>query len=44
LKRRGREILLMPENSDFAPIVVNSASTELSIEGVAVGLLRRGET
>jgi repressor LexA len=44
LKRRGREIQLMPENSDFAPIVVNSASTELSIEGVAVGLLRRGET
>ena len=42
LKRRGREIVLLPENSEFAPIVVNVADTDLSIEGVAVGLLRTG--
>jgi repressor LexA len=43
LKRRGREIVLLPENSDFDPIVVNPAHTEVAIEGVAVGLLRAGE-
>jgi len=42
LKRRGREILLMPENSAFEPMVVNPADTDMSIEGVAVGLLRTG--
>ncbi len=42
LKRRGREIVLLPENSEFAPIVVNVADTDLSIEGLAVGLLRTG--
>ncbi len=42
LKRRGREIVLVPENSEFEPIVVNSARTDLAIEGVAVGLLRTG--
>lgn len=42
LKRRGREIVLLPENSAFAPMVVNPADTDISIEGVAVGLLRTG--
>ncbi|MGH8798769.1 MAG: transcriptional repressor LexA [Casimicrobiaceae bacterium] len=42
LKRRGREISLIPENSAFEPIVVNPAHTEMAIEGVAVGLLRAG--
>ena len=42
-KRRGREIVLLPENSAFEPIVVNPARTELAIEGIAVGLLRAGE-
>jgi SOS-response transcriptional repressor LexA len=42
LKRRGREIVLMPENSAFEPMVVNDAHTDMSIEGVAVGLLRTG--
>jgi repressor LexA len=42
LKRRGREIVLMPENSAFEPMVVNHAHTDMSIEGVAVGLLRTG--
>ena len=42
LKRRGREIVLLPENSEFEAIVVNPARTDLAIEGVAVGLLRTG--
>lgn len=42
LKRRGREIVLQPENSEFEAIVVNPAHTDLAIEGVAVGLLRTG--
>ena len=40
LRRRGREIVLHPENSEFEPIVVNLAHTDLAIEGIAVGLLR----
>lgn len=39
-KRRGREILLLPENSAFAPISVDLESTPLVIEGIAVGLVR----
>src|SRR5512134_2977472 len=40
LKRRGREILLLPENPAFAPIVVDAESMSIAIEGVAVGLVR----
>ena len=40
LKRRGRDIVLLPENADFAPIVVDPATTEFTIEGVGVGLVR----
>jgi repressor LexA len=39
-RRRGREVLLMPENSDFAPIVVDPRVTPLAIEGIGVGLIR----
>jgi repressor LexA len=42
MKRRGREIVLLPENSEFEPTVVNPAHTDFAIEGVAVGLLRTG--
>jgi len=41
LKRRGRDILLLPENPDFAPIVVDPRHTAFAIEGVAVGIVRR---
>jgi repressor LexA len=44
LKRRGREIVLMPENAAFAPIVVDPDSTSIAIEGVAVGLVRANRT
>jgi repressor LexA len=42
LKRRGREVVLMPENPAFAPIVVDLATTPFSIEGIGVGLVRAG--
>ena len=40
LKRRGREIVLLPENEAFEPIVVDPAKRNFAIEGLAVGLLR----
>ena len=43
-RRRGREILLMPENPAFFPIVVRPDRGELVIEGIGVGVLRRGGT
>jgi len=42
LKRRGRELLLLPENPAFEPIVVDPAVTPFAIEGIAVGLVRAG--
>ncbi len=37
--RRGRVVELLPENDDFAPIVV-SDENDFAIEGIAVGLIR----
>lgn len=37
LKRRGNRVELLPENPDYAPIVVDGP---LAIEGLAVGLIR----
>ena len=42
LKRRGQQLLLVAENPDFAPIVVDPKKASLTIEGVAVGLVRVG--
>ncbi|MEO8302662.1 MAG: transcriptional repressor LexA [Betaproteobacteria bacterium] len=42
LKRRGGQILLVAENPDFAPIVIDPKKTPLTIEGIAVGLVRNG--
>jgi hypothetical protein len=39
LKRRGRDIVLLPENAAFAPIEVDPARTPFSIEGIGVGLV-----
>ena len=44
LKRRGGQVLLVAENPDFAPIVVDPKQTALSIEGIAVGLVRNGKS
>jgi repressor LexA len=43
-KRRGREILLMAENPDFAPIVVDPATAAIAVEGIGVGLIRSGRS
>ena len=43
LKRRGREVLLMAENPDFAPIAVDPKTSAFAIEGIAVGLIRGGK-
>ena len=40
LRKRGREIVLLPENSAFEPIVVDPRVTSFAIEGVGVGLIR----
>jgi len=41
-KRRGREIVLSPENPEFEPIVVDPRQTSFMIEGIGVGLVRGG--
>jgi repressor LexA len=43
LKRRGGQILLVAENPDFAPIVIDPKKSAFAIEGVAVGLVRNGK-
>ena len=35
-------VWLLPENADFEPIKVNVKEDPLIIEGVVVGVLRRG--
>lgn len=39
-RRRGREIVLEPENPEFEPIVVDPKKSAFAIEGIAVGLVR----
>lgn len=40
LERKGPTVLLHAENEDYSPIQVDLASQQLSIEGVAVGIIR----
>ncbi|RLR18057.1 repressor LexA [Sodalis-like symbiont of Bactericera trigonica] len=42
LKRQGNIVELLPENSEFNPIVVDLRQQELTIEGLAVGVIRNG--
>ena len=42
-KQEGPVVWLMPENEDFEPIRVNVKEEPLIIEGVVVGVLRRGK-
>ena len=42
-RRRGREIILEPENPEFDPIVVDPKKSAFAIEGVGVGLVRGGK-
>jgi repressor LexA len=39
-RRRGRDVLLVAENPEFAPIVVDPRVTSIAIEGIGVGLIR----
>ena len=39
-KRDGKKIVLLPENPDFEPIVVDPSQDFLTIEGLAVGVIR----
>lgn len=39
-RRRGNKVRLMPENEDFEPIEVDLRDEELTIEGLAVGVIR----
>ena len=42
MRKRGRDIVLLPENPAFDPIVVDPRTTAFAIEGVGVGLVRSG--
>ena len=43
-RRRDGIVELIAENPDFAPIIVDPEHRTLAIEGIAVGLIRSGET
>ena len=42
LRRRSRDVVLVPENAAYEPIVIDPRRTPFAIEGVAVGLVRSG--
>ena len=41
LQRKGRTVELLPANPDFEPIVVDPQRSQLVIEGIMVGLIRK---
>ena len=43
-RRRGHMVQLMPENPEFEPIDVDLRSETLTIEGVAVGVIRNAKS
>lgn len=42
LKKQGNKVALLPENSEFQPIIVDLRKQELVVEGRAVGIIRHG--
>ena len=42
-KKQGNPVQLLPENSEFSPIVVDIREQNLTVEGLAVGVIRNGE-
>ncbi|OON41618.1 repressor LexA [Izhakiella australiensis] len=42
LQKQGNTVQLLPENSEFKPIVVDVRQQDLTIEGLAVGVIRNG--
>jgi repressor LexA len=43
-RRRGHSVQLLPENAEFSPIEVDLRRDPLTIEGVAVGVIRNGRS
>ena len=43
-RRRGHSVQLLPENADYSPIEVDLRRDPLTIEGVAVGVIRNGRS
>lgn len=43
-RRRGHSVQLLPENPDFEPIEVDLRRDPMSIEGVAVGVIRNSKS
>ncbi|MDH4192115.1 MAG: transcriptional repressor LexA [Betaproteobacteria bacterium] len=43
-RRRGYQVQLLPENPDFQPIEVDLRRDPLTIEGIAVGVIRNGKS
>ncbi|EGC2432716.1 transcriptional repressor LexA [Escherichia coli] len=43
LKKQGNKVELLPENSEFKPIVVDLRQQSFTIEGLAVGVIRNGD-
>src|SRR4030081_2264453 len=43
LRRRGHAVQLLPENPEFEPIEVDLRRDPMTIEGVAVGVIRNGK-
>ena len=41
--KRGHIVELLPENPDFAPIVIDLRRQELVLEGIGVGVIRHGK-
>ncbi len=44
LRRRGHAVQLLPENADFEPIEVDLRRDAMTIEGIAVGVIRNGKS
>jgi repressor LexA len=44
LRRRGHAVTLLPENPDFEPIEVDLRRDAMTIEGIAVGVIRNGKS
>lgn len=42
-RHEGDRVWLLPENAEFQPIEVDLAAQPLDIEGIGVGVIRRGE-
>ncbi|MDQ6620586.1 MAG: transcriptional repressor LexA [Pseudomonadota bacterium] len=40
LKRHGTQVVLVAENPDFAPLVIDNKRDALTIEGIGVGVIR----